>query len=355
MESIRIPAPNPELLERDMLADSRIFELLRELEGSVQPVYRYFHALFSLLMQEDPAKFYSAFSEGYETSFANVNAQQNAETELPGGCEHALRLLMRECADCRTFVDARTFSDCLDNADDSVFAFGADLIYKELALEVWSYVCEVLEGSPDAYDKISGEVILEKIASMHLAYDPAYIEHRYDSVFKVTPDIDPDTIGYPFILDGDKLWKSFCEDPESFYCGLPFDPQAHEHVMQKIAEHPEENRYSDVIAYLLENACGQTVGFNGNIVKLPFFLKALSEIRELPFRVSFYAVEYHPALYAQGFGGLYTKLSEDFLKQRRADAQFLQKYLPADRIRKQIEKTENRRKQSLETLHIVKL
>ncbi len=355
MESIRIPDPDPELLERDMLADSRIIELLKELEGSDQPVYRYFHALFSLLMQEDPAKFYYTFSEGYEASFANANAQQNEDTKLPGNCEQALRLLMRECADCNTFADSRSFPGLMEDAEDSIFSFGAGLIYKELALEVWSYVSEVLEGNRDAYDRISGEVILEKIVSMHQAYDAAYIEHRYDSVFKVTPDTDPDTIGFPFVFDGSELWDWFCEEPGSFYCGLPFDLQAHEHVMQKIAEHPEENRYSDVIAYLLENASGQTVGFNGNIVKLPFFLKALSEIRELPFRVSFYAVEYHPALYAQGFGGLYTKLSEDFLKQRRADAQFLQKYLPADRIRKQIETIENRRKQSLETLHIVKL
>ena len=351
MESMRIPDPDPELMERDVLADSRIEELIKELDASEQPVYQYFRALFSLLCEKDPAQFYFTFAEGYETSYASTSAKQSEDLRLPDTCEQALRLLMRECADCHTFAEC---SDFLAQ-ESTIFTFGADLIYKELALEVWSYVCEVLEGRTDALDQISGDVILEKIVSMHLAYDAAYIEHRYDSVFKATPDADPEMIGFPFIRSGKELWNRFCEDPASFYCGLPFDAEAHEHMMQKIAQNPNENRYADVIAYLLENAVGQTVGFNGNVVKLPFFLKALSEIEDLPFRVSFYAVEYHPALYTQGFGGLYTKLSEEFIKQRRSDAQFLQKYLPAEGIRKQITNIENRRKQGLETLHIVKL
>ena len=330
------------MIERISLAEDRIAELSVELATSERPLDRYFHALFLLLLEQDPEVFWNTFGDGYETSFADPESKNEA-TKLPKNCEYSLRLLMRECADCLTFSangDEMTSSE-------SVFKFGADLIYMELALEVFSYVSEVTEGREGAEEQISDEVILEKIASMHHAYDTEYIEYRYDTIFDVGDD-SPEA-------SGAEIWKSFCEDPEAFYCGLPFDAQAHEHMMLKIAEHPEENRYSDVIAYLMDNASGQTVGFNGNVVKLPFFLKALSEYESLPFRLSFYAVEYHPALFLQGYGGLYTKLSEAFVKQRRLDAQFLQKYLPTGQIRKQIQDTENRRKQGLETLHIVKL
>lgn len=330
------------MIERRSLAEDRISELSVELATSERPLDRYFHALFLLLLEQDPEMFWRSFGDGFEGSFADAETQSE-DTRLPKSCEHSLRLLMRECADCLTF------SAKGDRAEgtDSVFGFGADLIYMELALEVFSYVSEVTEGRTGAEEQIQDEVILEKIASMHHAYDTEYIEYRYDTIFN-TDDSSSET-------NGVALWQSFCEDPEAYYCGLPFDAQAHEHMMQKIAEHPKENRYSDVIAYLMDNASGQTVGFNGNVVKLPFFLKALSDYETLPFRLSFYAVEYHPALFLQGYGGLYTKLADAFVKQRRIDAQFLQKYLPTGQIRQQIQDTENRRKQGLETLHIVKL
>ena len=350
MEENRIPDPDSELLERLALADPRIQEILSETKGSDRPFAAYFHALFSLLTTEDAAEFYHAFGDGYADSFADPGSQVK-ETELPENCADALRLLFRECADCRSLAEHTTWL----SGRKGVYSFCGDLIYKELALEVYNYVNEVMEGRPGAADLVSGPVILEMIVSMHQSYDTEYIEYRYDQVFP-SRELEEDlAFGPSMVTDGAKLWDMMCDCPENFYCGLPFDPEAHAHVMQKIKEHPEENRYADVIDYLMNGAAGQTVGFNGNVVKLPFFLKALSGIRKLPFTLSFYTVDYHPALFLQGYGGLYTKLSDAFIAQRRSDAQFLQKYLPADRIRKQIQTTENRRKQGLETLHIVKL
>ena len=343
MDTCRIP--DPVFTELRVLTENRLRELAAETEGSERPLAGYFHALFSLLTRTDSDSFYNAFSEEYENSYADADAS-DPKVALSENCAYALRLLMRECADCRTLHETAGWIE----SNNGIFDEGGDLVYYELVLEVYNYVSEILEEHPDAEDKISGDVILEMIADMHRAYDPEYIEHRYDTIFQKenASFVETET-------DGAYLWEQFCEDPSMFYCGLPLDRQAHEHVMQKIAEHPEENRYSDVIAYLMDNASGQTVGFNGNVVKLPFFLKALSEYETLPFRLSFYAVEYHPALFLQGYGGLYTKLADTFVKQRRIDAQFLQKYLPTDRIRRQIQDTENRRKQGLETLHIVKL
>ncbi|MBR5348426.1 MAG: hypothetical protein IK125_04250 [Lachnospiraceae bacterium] len=337
--------PDPVYMERLVLAKERIAELRDETKDAKEPLLRYFHALFSLLALTEDSKFYQAFGEDFEDSFADSDAS-SPESALPENCEQALRLLMRECADCRTLYNTADWIE----TNEGIFDESGQLIYFELALEVYSYVSEILEESPNAAHRVSGDVILEMIADMHRTYDTEYIEHRYNTIFQ-----KPDASFVEYETDAGDLWEQFCEDPEMFYCGLPFDQQAHEHVMQKIAEHPEENRYADVIAYLMDNASGQTVGFNGNVLKLPFFLKALSEMGTVPFRLSFYAVEYHPALFLQGYGGLYAKLSDAFIRQRRNDAQFMQKYLPVVRIRRQIQNTEDRRKQGIETLHIVKL
>ena len=350
MEEHRIPDPDSELLERKVLADARIQEILTETKDSDKSFAAYFHTLFSILTTEDAAEFYHAFGDGYADSFADPKSQAK-ETALPANCADALRLLVRECADCRTLAEHTTWM----SGRKGVYAFGGDLIYKELALEVCNYVNEVLEDRPGAVDLISDAVILEMIASMHQSYVNEYIEYRYDRIFSTSEFEETPGFGLSAVTDGAELWDMMCSCPENFYCGFPFDPDAHTHVMQKIEEHPEENRYAEVIDYLMQNASGQTVGFNGNVVKLPFFLKALSGIHPLPFTLSFYPVEYHPALYLQGYGGLYTKLDEAFIAQRRSDALLLQKYLPADRIRKQIQSIENRRDQGLETLHIVKL
>jgi|GEM_PF-2607218 len=338
---------DPDLRERKALAEGRIEELLCELSSSDRSLDRFFHRLFLLLSETDTAKFYRAFHEEYANSFADPDTQDE-NTQLPENCDASLRLLFRECAGVRTFD--RKAEDVSEHG--GIFAYAGDLIYKELALEVYSYVCEVTEGNPNGAKTVSGDVILEKIASMHHAYDKDYIEYRCERIFGAAVS---NLSGANIRTNGKALWADFREHPQRYYGSLPFDPLAHAHVMQKIKSCPEENRYAEVIEYLSTNACGQTVGFNGNVVKLPFFLKALSETEELPFWLAFYEVDYHPALFTQGYGGLYTKLSEAFIRQRRADAQFLQKHLPTESIRRQIRAIEEEKKQGLETLHLIRL
>ena len=66
-----------------------------------------------------------------------------------------------------------------------MFGFGADLIYMELALEVFSYVSEVTEGRTGAEEQIQDEVILEKIASMHGADDAIVLGSGVAALFSL--------------------------------------------------------------------------------------------------------------------------------------------------------------------------
>ena len=238
MEEHRIPDPDSELLERKVLADARIQEILTETKDSDKSFAAYFHTLFSILTTEDAAEFYHAFGDGYADSFADPKSQAK-ETALPANCADALRLLVRECADCRTLAEHTTWM----SGRKGVYAFGGDLIYKELALEVCNYVNEVLEDRPGAVDLISDAVILEMIASMHQSYVNEYIEYRYDRIFSTSEFEETPGFGLSAVTDGAELWDMMCSCPENFYCGFPFDPDAHTHVMQKIEEHPEEKYF----------------------------------------------------------------------------------------------------------------